>query len=144
MGKQQGKGTQENYFATWLAVPCFMGLELVPGFSLASHLPPPLLGLAQGPPWWHAHLSVKMDSSTKASGRLVVSSLLWAPPKFCLVVFREAPSSLSGPHANGYYIGLAKMGGFSHCFPTMPFGSCCLIFNIGWIECGLLLYFFSF
>ena len=36
-GEQQGKGTQENCSATWLAVSGFMMLELVSGLSLASH-----------------------------------------------------------------------------------------------------------
>ena len=36
-GEQQGKGTQENCSAMWLAVSNFMVMGLVSGFSLASH-----------------------------------------------------------------------------------------------------------
>ena len=48
----------------------FMQMGLVSRLSLASHLAWPMFCLTQ-PPWWHAHLSVKMDSSEKDSGRLV-------------------------------------------------------------------------
>ena len=37
-GEQQGKGTQKNCSATWLAVSGFMVMELLPEFSLANHL----------------------------------------------------------------------------------------------------------
>ena len=36
-GEQQGKGTQENCSAMWLAVSCFMVMGLVSGLFLASH-----------------------------------------------------------------------------------------------------------
>ena len=36
-GEQSGKGTQENSFATWLAVSGFMVMGLVSGWSLANH-----------------------------------------------------------------------------------------------------------
>ena len=36
-GEQQGKGTQENCSATWLAVSGFMVMGLVSGLSLANH-----------------------------------------------------------------------------------------------------------
>ena len=36
-GEQQGKGTQENCSAMWLAVSDFMVMVLVSGVSLASH-----------------------------------------------------------------------------------------------------------
>ena len=35
--EQLGKGTQENCFATWLMVSCFMVMGLVSGLSLANH-----------------------------------------------------------------------------------------------------------
>ena len=54
----------------------FMGMALVYRLSLADHLAQPISGLALGPSWWHVHLSVKMGSSAKDPGRLVVSSLL--------------------------------------------------------------------
>ena len=37
-GKQQGKGTQEKCFATWLSVSGFMVMKLVSRLSLACHL----------------------------------------------------------------------------------------------------------
>ena len=36
-GEQQGRGTQENSSATWLAVLGFMVMGLVSGLSLANH-----------------------------------------------------------------------------------------------------------
>ena len=36
-GEQQGKGTQENCSAMWLAVSGFMVMGLVSGLSLANH-----------------------------------------------------------------------------------------------------------
>ena len=58
-----------------------MGRGLVSRLSLASHLFQPTLDLAQDTSWL-AHLLAEMDSITKDPGRLVVSSLLLAPPKF--------------------------------------------------------------
>ena len=54
----------------------FMGVGLVSGLSLADHLAWPALGLAQGPSWWHMHLSAKMDSCIEDPRNLVISSLL--------------------------------------------------------------------
>ena len=71
--------------------------ELVSGLSLANHLMLPILNLTQGPFWWHTRLSAKKDSSTKNPDRLVVSSLLSAPPKSSRLVVRAAPCTLSGP-----------------------------------------------
>ena len=36
-GEQEGKGTQKNCPSTWLTVLGFMGMVLVPGFSLTNH-----------------------------------------------------------------------------------------------------------
>ena len=36
-GEQQGKGTQENCSAAWLAMSGFMVMGLVSGWSLANH-----------------------------------------------------------------------------------------------------------
>ena len=36
-GEQEGKGTQENFSVTWLAVSGFMVMGLVSVFSLANH-----------------------------------------------------------------------------------------------------------
>ena len=65
----------------WLAVSGFMGMGLVSGLSLANGLAKFVPGLAQGPSWGFSCLSAKVDSSAKDPGRLVISSLLLAPPK---------------------------------------------------------------
>ena len=55
----------------------FMVKRLVPVLSLANHLAWPIFGPTQGPSWWHVHLSAKMDSSEKDSGRLVGYIMGW-------------------------------------------------------------------
>ena len=45
-GKQQGKATQENCSATWLAASDFMVMGLVSRLSLASHLLYPIVWLS--------------------------------------------------------------------------------------------------
>ena len=50
-------------------------MRLVSRSSLANHLAWPIFGLTQDPSSWRAHLSAKVDSSEKDSGRLVISSL---------------------------------------------------------------------
>lgn len=79
--EQQGKGTP-NCSAMWFTVSDFIGIELVSELSLANCLAQPIFGLTQGPSWWPVHLSDKVDSSDKDSGRLVISSLWLGPPKF--------------------------------------------------------------
>ena len=88
----RGKGAQENCSATWLAVSGFMVMGLVSGLSLANHLAWPVFGLI-----WsflvHEHLSSKMDSSVKDSGRLAGHIMGWrlrplvAPPESSRLVF---------------------------------------------------------
>ena len=66
----------------WFTVSGFVVMGLVSWFSLASHLAWPIFGLTQGPSWWYTHLSAKLDSSVRVSGRLVgcmVSSFLFVP-----------------------------------------------------------------
>ena len=41
-GEQQGKGTQQNCFATWLVVSGSLVMELVSGSSLPNHSEPGL------------------------------------------------------------------------------------------------------
>ena len=103
LGREQGgKGTQ-NCSATWLAVSGFMVMGWVSRLSPASHLACPTFGPTQGPSWWRTHLSAKMDSSVRVSGRWAdilwagVSSLLSAPPDFSRWFSTTAPCSLSGP-----------------------------------------------
>ena len=76
-GEQQGKGIQENCSATWLAVLGAVVMGLVSRLSLANHLAWPIFGLTQGPSLWREHLSAKMDSSMKDSGRLVRHIMGW-------------------------------------------------------------------
>ena len=65
-----------------------------------------MLDLAWGP-WWYVHLSAKMDSSAKDSGRLVISSLLLVHPKPVSLqgstVFLIRASCGKTTHARGYY-----------------------------------------
>ena len=122
-GEQQSKGTLENCSAMWPTVFGFMGKGLVSGLSFTSHLAQPGLGLAQGPSWWHLQLLAMMDPSTKDPGRLVVFPLLLAPPTSPQVVFRAAPSSLSGAPVGlqlirAAIICLAKVGGFNYWSPN--------------------------
>ena len=69
----------------------FMVMGLVSRLSVANHLAWPIFRLTQGPLWWRVHLSAKMDSSGRVSGRLaghIISSLLLsAPPEFSRLVF---------------------------------------------------------
>ena len=83
-GEQQGKGTQENCSVTWFAVSSFTVMGLV------SDCLWPII-LTQGPSWRRTHLSAKMDSRVRLSGRLaghIISFLLLlAPPEFFWVSF---------------------------------------------------------
>ena len=54
---------------TWLAISDFVVMGLVSRLSLASHFL--IQSLTQGPFWWCTHLSAKMNSGAKDSGRLV-------------------------------------------------------------------------
>ena len=101
--------------------------RLVSGSSLTNHLARVVLDLAQGPSWWCGHLSAKMDSGAKDAGRLVVSSLLPAPPTSSGLVFRAAPRSLSGPPVmlqlmQAAITVRAKVGIFSQCPLTLAHG----------------------
>ena len=81
--EQQRKGTEENCSAVWLTVSGFMVMGLVSGLSLANRLAWPIFGLTFGPFWRCAHLSAKVDSSAKDSGRLVGQNYgLVSPPSF--------------------------------------------------------------
>ena len=66
----------------WLTVSGFMVRGLVSKLPLASHLVWPIFGLTWGPSWWQTHLSAKMGSSAKDSGRLVRQYVGWCllPP----------------------------------------------------------------
>ena len=70
--EQQGKRTQENCSATWLAVLGFRLMGLVSRLSLANHL-------TQSPSWWHTHHSAKMDDSKGDSGR-------WTDTRFLVLI----------------------------------------------------------
>ena len=76
------------------------GVSSQMGWLVPNHLAWAIFGLTQGPSWWLTHLSAKMDSSMKDSGRLVghiVSSLLLlAPPEFSQLVFSGSTMFLIG------------------------------------------------
>ena len=85
-----------------------MVMRLISGLSLASHLSWPIFGLTQDPSRWPKHLSAKMNSNAKDSGRLVVSSLLLASPEFSSLFSRQhhvlvGSSSYETTHASGYH-----------------------------------------
>ena len=103
-GKQQGKGTQEKCFATWLSVSGFMVMKLVSRLSLACHL-------ACAHIWSDSGSFLVSCASLSQNGFLVwgflggwqdilwagVSSLLLAPPEFSWLFLVAALCSLLGP-----------------------------------------------
>lgn len=84
-GGQQGRKTQEKGSALWLEACC---LEFGSGLSLASHPAWPMFGVT--------HLSAKVDSPAGDCGRVVISSLLLAPPSQILVSFQGSIVFLTG------------------------------------------------
>ena len=60
--EQEGKGAQEGFPATWLAVSGVTVMGLVSRLFLAN-------SSDLGPSWWHMHCSAKMDAGEKDSGR---------------------------------------------------------------------------
>ena len=79
-GEQEGKGTQEDCSAAWLAVSGFMVMGLVSGLSLANH--------SDSESFLVVPCSAKMDASKKDSGRWSNTwcLLLTFPELFLLVV----------------------------------------------------------
>ena len=108
-GEQQGEGTQENCSATCLTVSGFIGMELVSGLSLTTHLSWPVLGLTQGPSWWPAHLPAKMHSSAKDPGEVgcllppVGLSLILLVSLQGSTVFCIRDSCHESAHVSSYY-----------------------------------------
>ena len=74
----------------------------------------PIFGLTQGPSWWCAHLSAKMDSSVSVSGRLAGHIMGWhllppfGPSRILPVSFGDSAMFLIGTsycektHASSY------------------------------------------
>ena len=103
-GEQEGKGTPENYCATWLAGSGFMVMRLVSRLSLADCSS-----------WWCAHRLAKIDSSEEDSGRSVGHTdwHLLSPFDFSQILPVSGSllvlHSLPGPpvvkitHASGYH-----------------------------------------
>ena len=77
-GEQEGEGTQDNCSATRLLVSAFMVMGLVSRLPPASYLAWFTVWLRVLP--GGMHLSVKMDSNKKDSGRLAISSLFQPLP----------------------------------------------------------------
>ena len=135
-GEEEGRGTQ-NGSATWLTVSGFMTRGSVSKLCLASHLVWPIFGLTWGPSCWHTHLSAKMGSSVKDSGRLVGRYCrLVSPPSF-----RPLPNSpgellAAAPHPLSFHNRtsccetrnkslsscLANVGSFHQWFPNISWG----------------------
>ena len=113
-GEQEGKRTQDNCCATWVAVSGFVVMGLVSRLSLAN----------QGPSRWRRHCSAKMNASKE--GRV---------PYWDLLLWNNSCS--------GCVCCLARVGGFSQCIspnssvrillhlcaaaPSFSFGVPCLI-----------------
>ena len=116
-GKQQGKGTQEKCFATWLSVSGFMVMKLVSRLSLACHL-------ACAHIWSDSGSFLVSCASLSQNGFLVwgflggwqdilwagVSSLLLASLRFSWLVFSSTTMFLirtscfkRTTYASGYY-----------------------------------------
>ena len=89
-------GTQEDCSATWLAVAGF------PVGLVSGRLWP--ITLTQGPSWWRAQHSAKMDSSEKDSGKLAgcVGRSLLSPFELSQILLVGGSllvsHSLPGPH----------------------------------------------
>ena len=80
-GEQEGKGTQENCSAAWLAVLGFMVMGLVSRWLW------PII-LIQSLSWWRTHHSANMDASERDSGKWMDKQGLFStfPELFRLVV----------------------------------------------------------
>ena len=117
-GEQEGKGTQENCSATWLAVSGFMVMGLVSGLSLANH--PNLESflvvhslLSQDGCWWegfwevdrHAVSPFDRSPTLPVGGGLLVSFSLPGSP----VIKQLMQMVTKGPDQSGRFQ--------SVCFP---------------------------
>ena len=80
-GEQEGKGTQENCSAAWLAVSGFMVMGFVSGWLW------PII-LIQSLSWWCTHHPAKIDASKRDSGKWMDRQGLLStfPELFWLVV----------------------------------------------------------
>ena len=102
-GEQEGKGTQENCSAVWLAVSGFMVMGLVSGWSLANHS---ISGsflvvhalLSQDGCWWEGFWEV--DRHAVSPFHLSQTSGWWW---LISSVFHIRISCHKTTHANGYY-----------------------------------------
>ena len=101
-GEQQGKGTQENCSAAWLALLGFMLMGLVSGLSLANH--------SGSESFLVAHTSLNQDGCQREGFWEVVGYVV-SPFDLCrtlpvggglLVVFLTRTSCHKTTHANGY------------------------------------------
>ena len=102
-GEQQGKGTQENCSATWLAVSGFMVMGLVSGWSLANHSNSVFPGgtCITQPRWMLARGILESGRTRGVSFRPFPNSSSW----WWLIssVFFTRISCHKTAHANSYY-----------------------------------------
>ena len=118
-GEKEGKGTQENCSATWLAVSGFMGMGLVSGLSLANHSDSGsfLVVRATSQPRWIPVRRIFWEVGRTCG--LVSPLSFWPFPYssgwWWLVssVFLTRISCPKITHANCYCLCLARAGGFS-------------------------------
>ena len=103
--EQEGEEIQENHSAMCLEASGFMEMGLVLGLVLANRLAWPICALTQGPSWPCMHLSVKVASRVRASGRWAGHIMGWCllppfgPSQILPFVFSSGTGtySLSGP-----------------------------------------------
>ena len=102
-GEQEGKGTQENCFAVWLAVLGFMVMGLVSGWSLSNHSNSESFLVAHGcvPRWMIARGILGSQQTRGVSSRPFPNYSGW----WWLIssVFLIRISCHKTTHANGYY-----------------------------------------
>ena len=122
-----GKGTQENFSATWLIVSGLRVVVYFLGCFWPVFLPVSVFGLTQVPSWGLMHLSAKMDSSVRCSGRLAGPMMGWhllpacSPSQILPVSFLRLHISyqvilLWDNSCKWLLLCLAKVGGFSQQF----------------------------
>ena len=101
-GEQEGKGTQENCPAAWLAVLGFMVMGLVSGWSLANHSNSVFPGGARitQPRWKLARGILGSGRTDSVSSGLSLTSGWWW---LISSVFFIRISCHKTTHANGYY-----------------------------------------
>ena len=109
--EQQGKGTQENCSAMWLAVSGFIGMGSLSTLSLASHLDWPMLGLAQGP----GGVCISQPRQISHQGSWEVCTLL--PPMGPSQILLVSLQGITIFFIRAYCCETTHVGGYYHAWP---------------------------